>query len=149
MLLLGTCALRACTSVSQTQNKWEAGDIQEVRLNVTRRSPVPLGFGQPTPPTDSVTVRLRVDSVVGDSLFGTYEANFGRAGMKVGRLTPGPQVFAGLQTDSTLKIELTPDSDATDAGLRMSGVWKEGSLVGSWMTEAFPRVWGTLEAVKQ
>ena len=72
---------------------------------------------------DSVTVMLVVQDLQDSMLSGTYRGAVADFGLRVGRVTPGPQTFVGRLRADSFEIELTPD--ATDAGL-----WLWGSLTG-------------------
>lgn len=83
---------------------------------------------------DSATVLLTVDSIAGDTLFGTYSPRLDRLGLRVGRVTPGPQVFVAKLTNDSIWFELTPD--AADAGLEGHGVMADSGYTGVWITDA-------------
>ena len=119
-------------STQQSGAFWEAGQQYEVRL---AGSPKDGGVLRDSAgASDTLRVRVAVDSIRGDSLFGTYEGDFRRFRLMVGRASPGPQYVAGRVGDGSFALELTPD--ATDAGLLLAGIVSGGSASGEWHTEA-------------
>lgn len=128
--IVGVIALGCSTQQSGTF--WEAGKQYEVRLAGATQDGGTLRDTSGT--ADTLRVRVSVDSIRGDSLFGTYEGDFRRFRLMVGRASPGPQYVAGRVTDGSFALELTPD--ATDAGLLLAGTVSAGSVGGEWHTEA-------------
>jgi len=85
------------------------------------------------PPADSVIGSLSIASISGDSLFGAYSVPFISLGLRIGRVTPGPQLLQGRVAGRKFQIELTPD--ATDAGLWLDGEIQGHSVGGTWYSE--------------
>jgi hypothetical protein len=132
MLFAGSVGI-AC-SPSDQQPFGRAPGIYEVRLTGESASrPLLNTAGQ----IDTVVVLVHVDSIAHDSIFGTYEAEFHRVGLMVGRASPGPQYVAGVIKGDSMHFELTPD--ATDAGLLLEGSSDGRGVRGTWHTEAHAR----------
>lgn len=119
-------------STQQSGAFWEAGQQYEVRLAGSFRDGG--GLRDTSGAADTPRVRVMVDSIRGDSLFGTYEGDFRRFRILVGRASPGPQYVAGRVGNDSFALELTPD--ATDAGLLLAGTVNGGAASGEWHTEA-------------
>jgi hypothetical protein len=119
---------------------WISGSTYEVALVTTER----YSKGPFTGPLrNHAQLRLRVDSIRGDSIYGTYEADFRGFGIVVGSAPTGSQPFSGELRADSVHLELSPNEYATDAGLVMTGGRTEAGIEGVWMTEAVPRVNGT------
>lgn len=136
MLALGGATLLSGCQRSQTQAFWVAPGDYDLQLVVTER-------GSLTPElqravgrvTDTSTVRVHVDSMARDSVFGSYTpGNVHALGVMVGRATPGPQLFAGIVGDGRLSLTLSPD--ARDAGLVLEGTSAGDAGEGSWRIES-------------
>lgn len=135
-VVVGTCvALTVCLCAiacrPQTEgNFWAAGRTYEVLLSGVSQQ---AGTAPSVVGADTVTVVIHVDSVLSDSLFGTYTGNFAAVGLLVGRASPGPQYLIGKVTAARVQLELSPD--ATDAGLLLDGRENSGAYEGSWNVE--------------
>jgi hypothetical protein len=84
---------------------------------------------------DTSIVRVHVDSMTRDSIFGSYTpGNLHALGVMVGRATPGPQLIAGTVGAGRLSLTLSPD--ARDAGLILEGTSAGDAGEGSWRVES-------------
>jgi hypothetical protein len=126
--------LNAHCAPSEEQSLWTPGGRYELSLVVTERIHTrPIQSPQSPQISDTSNVLLQLDSVRGDSLFGTYRADFRRFAIRVGRVTPGPQLFVGRMRFDSVWLELTPE--ATDAGLLIAGSLARDGATGVWATE--------------
>ena len=127
-LVLG---LTACKTPISGVGFWDVGAEYRLTLRGSgENNPLVDESGQP----DSLVVSLRISSMAGDSIRGVYDGAFVRFGIRVGRASPGPQLFAGVAHDDFLRLRLTPD--ATDAGMLLEGSSVGPTFRGTWRTEA-------------
>jgi len=124
----------------------QRGDSLQAALVVTQRAaliPELREFMRVT--SDSLQVPLRVDSVSGDSLFGTWYADFrslGTYGDPERRRRPFPLV--GTQRGDSVIVVLNPPWMDQDVWLR--GRRKGHVLQGTWETAYAPHIAGTFVA---
>lgn len=139
-------ALLACAACDANGERLDRpGDRIELRLVAESRD----GLGRfPYVPEDTVRVVLVADSVRGDSLFGTYHADFRRFAVVVGTAPTGAQPFEGEMRDGGLRLQLSPDSYVTHVGMLLDATWEDGRLVGRWETEALPHAQGSFTSVR-
>ena len=112
---------------------WTGPGSYEVSLMGSGEQPLRDTTGK----ADTLVVLVHVDSIARDSLFGSYESDFRRVGLMVGRASPGPQYVVGRISGGASSLELTPD--ATDAGLLLEGKVAGRAMHGTWHTEAHGR----------
>jgi hypothetical protein len=105
-----------------------------VRLVVTNRGTITPELRQAIGAIkDTAMVRVRLDSLVRDSVFGVYAADIHALGILAGRGTPAAEIVAGSVGNDRFSIELSPD--ATDSGVILEGQLSGGSGSGVWHTE--------------
>jgi hypothetical protein len=135
-LALGGATLLSGCQRSQTQELWVAPGEYDLQLVVTERGSMTPELQQAAVrTTDASTVRIHVDSMARDSVFGSYTpGDLHALGVMVGRATPGPQLFAGNVGKGRLSLTLSPD--ARDAGLILEGTSAREAGEGSWRVES-------------
>jgi hypothetical protein len=122
-------AIASC-SVSSTERFWQRGDVYDLTMRVTQRSPSLQAARDSGRLRDMIQVSLRVDSIAADSVFGSYQADWQPLGMWIGNTPPTPQRFAGRLTANELSITLSPA--VIDASARLHGTLVDGSGHGTW-----------------
>lgn len=130
-ILVIVVGLISCNAPHPEKDFWDIG--AEYRLALLGTGPNGLLVDESGHP-DSLVVALRVSSMDGDSIRGVYDGAFLRFGLRVGRATPGPQVFSGVAHGDSVFLRLTPD--ATDAGMLLEGKSVGSTIRGAWRTEA-------------
>lgn len=128
--LLVVLGLTACDTPHSGMAFWDIG--AEYRLTLLDSDENNLLVDE-SGHLDSLLVALRISTMAGDSIRGVYDGAFARFGLRVGRATPGPQLFAGVAHDDSLLLRLTPD--ATDAGMLLEGRSVGSTIRGTWRTE--------------
>jgi len=124
----------------------QPGDSLQAELVVNQRAALTPELREPMRPTsDSLRVPLRIDSVRGDSIFGTWYADFrtlGTYGDPERRARPFK--LAGTQRSDSVIVVLNPSWTDQDVWLR--GQWNGRVLRGRWETSYAPHVAGTFGA---
>lgn len=135
-LALGGVILLSGCQRSQTQALWVAPGDYDLQLVVTERGRLTPELQQAVGRmTDTSIVRVHVDSIARDSVFGSYTpGNLHALGVMVGRATPGPQLIAGTIGAGQLSLTLSPD--ARDAGLVLEGTSDGDAGEGNWRVES-------------
>lgn len=133
----------ACTADRQA-GAWKAGDEYEALLRVVER-PTPLP-GSAAPTADSVQVRLTVDSVRADSVFGRYSGRFADARLPVDDRVQSPKLFVGVVNDTSMLITLAPD--VVDAELILTAPGGGTDVSGEWRRQSPMAFRGTFQLRK-
>jgi hypothetical protein len=135
-------ALVACEGAPGGDAWIPSGPYRAV-LHVERRGPVlpevraALGHGQ-----DSIVVPLTIDSVRGDSAFGSWDADFSVLGTYgANALTQPPYPLVAERRGNAVVLRLWPAH--TDQDVWLSGKWRDGGLYGTWKTAYSPRIDGS------
>ena len=126
--------LCACGGLPGSSSFWRTGRDYRLTIVVESREAVPVGFRG----TDSTDIFLHVDSIAGDSAYGTFTTELWQIGLRVGRIGAEQQRFHAITHADSVSLTLVPD--ARDAGLHMRGANSAaGAAAGHWHTEAVPR----------
>lgn len=132
-VLTATVAMADCRG-AERRDFWQAGREYVLEMRVVNRPALTAELQQYFAPlSDTSRVVLRLDSLIRDSVYGTYDANFRHLGVIIGAVGPAAQQFAGRASDDSIDIQLSPN--AADAGLWVRGQWHGHSLTGRWATE--------------
>ncbi len=122
---------------TDTQPFWRPHSTYQVTLQVTQKAMLTpelrAAIGEPK---DSVAGQLTVDSILGDSLFGTYALPLGDLGLLVVTVKPGARPFAGRIARDTFELEL--NADVRDASVWLRGTIGAEGAGGTW--EAAQRI---------
>lgn len=107
---------------------WRAGAVYELRVAVLDR-PTRLP-GIPLPPTDSVLLLVVVDSVISDSLFGTYRGSLDSLGVSLrDDDSIAPRIVGWASADS---FTILIDPAFVDGHLSLRGELSNGLGGGQW-----------------
>lgn len=109
---------------------WQKGRVYDLTMRVTARSATLQAKRDSGKLKDTVIASLHVDSVVGDSVFGTYSADWRLLGTWIGAVPSSPQEFAGRVRGSTFEMRL--GSNVTDAGAGFQGSHDGSQAHGTW-----------------
>jgi hypothetical protein len=137
------CVGVAAGCAERADDAWRAGARHEIELVATRR----FGAGSfRYTPERAARVHLRVDSVRGDSVYGSYEADLGRFAVAVCGAPSGRFPFEGAMDTGRISLELCPNSHMTHIGLLLHGLRDAADVSGTWETESVPLVKGTFRS---
>jgi hypothetical protein len=138
--IMAAAGIASCSGVSDT-GFWKPMTSYDLHLRVGERpSRLP---GLPAPVTDSLHVRIMIDSLRGDSLFGRYEGRFDSLAVPVGDMGQSPALVAGGVQDSVFTLVLAPN--VIDAELILSGSLRPGVGSGTWRKQSPVPYYGTFE----
>jgi hypothetical protein len=133
--IAGATLISGCQR-SRERTLWLAPSDYDVQLVVAERGRLTAELQQAVGRTrDTAMVLVHVDSIVRDSIFGSYTSeSMHSLGVMVGRATPGPQLIAGSIGAGRFSLTLSPD--ARDAGLILEGASVGDTGDGSWRVES-------------
>ena len=138
VLALGHCSNRKRIEF------WSANHAYDLYLRVNER---PFSApGTPRPATDSLHIRVWVDSIVGDSVFGRYNGRFDSLGIAAGDIGGTVSRMAGKTADSVFLLTIAPN--VIDAELILSGSIQRGVGTGTWEVRSPPAYGGAFELRK-
>ncbi len=128
-LALVSAAIAACARADGA-TFWQNGQTYELAMHVATRSPSLQAKRDSGTLKDTVFASLEVDSVAGDSIFGSYSADWRVLGVWLGAMPPSPQRFAGRVSGSEFGFNLAPH--VVDAGAGFHGLVRGSEAHGSW-----------------
>ena len=122
------------------------GDRIQAKLVVTERAALTPELREPMRPTsDSLRFPLRVDSVRGDSIFGTWYADLRPLGTN-GDPERRPRAFSMVGTQRADSVIAVLNPPWTDQDVWLRGRWDGQVLRGTWETGYAPHIAGTFVA---
>lgn len=131
LVIGGTMPLSGCQG-SPAPTLWMAPGDYDMQMVVTERGAT---NPQSQQSRDSAVVRVYLDSLVRDSVFGSYALESVHSlGIMAGRATPGPQLVAGSVKGERFTLSLSPD--ARDAGVSIEGTSANRVAEGTWRLES-------------
>lgn len=138
--IMTAAGIASCNRASET-DFWKTMTSYDLHLSVGERpSRLP---GLPPPATDSLHVRIMIDSLRGDSLFGRYEGRFDSLAVPVGDMGQSPALVAGGVQGSVFTLVLAPN--VIDAELVLSGTLLPGLGSGTWRKQSPVPYYGTFK----
>jgi hypothetical protein len=132
-LIVVSLTTLSCVSENATPF-WESSRTYEFALRVSEEVRV-LPERRPFvgEAADTTTIVLQVDSLVRDTLYGTYGAEFMRLGLMMEAIASNARLVRGYVGNDSLRLQLLPD--AADTGLWLIGAVRQGQLEGEWYPE--------------
>lgn len=128
-LAVVSAAIAACARADRAAF-WQNDQTYELTMRVATRSPSLQAKRDSGTVRDTVLASLHVDSVAGDSIFGSYSADWRMLGLWIGAMPPRPQRFAGRISGSEFGFSLAPH--VMDAGAGFRGSVQGNEAHGSW-----------------
>jgi hypothetical protein len=120
----------ACTR-NDLSDVWRAGGKYELKLALSHQpSLTPELQRYFSPPVDSVTLLLSVDSVVGAKAYGNVAGDTRHFPVSFHAI--GGDHFSATRTREHWTITINPD--AADTGLALDGQLSHGAIAGNWVT---------------
>ncbi len=127
-ILLVLSAL-ACTR-NDVSDVWHAGGKYELKLALSHQRPSFRNHsGFISPPVDSVTLFLSVDSVVAAKAYGKVAGETRHFPVSFHAI--GGDHFSATRSREHWTITINPD--ATDTGLALDGQLSHGAIAGNWV----------------